>query len=302
MPTTIERERSCARRYLHACLNTLDADGLSDFFAEVFGLRETMRSGKPDEPADGAILGQRGMVRSSAAFVYDPRGPRTACAAELVEWFEPRTAGEPYTDPWHTGIQALGYAVGDVDVVIKRALERGGARADGPSWESVVGAPTTSIVVPGGAIVDVVEGAGADSRIRHLRQNVRELGASLEWYEAIGFNVTRPVATARVDEREVRHVELALADEPQRLILVETADSEPAFFEPYHAGLFRSALATDSVADAFERLSGEGRIDGAEIHEWDLANTPVGLLKLLIMRDPDGVMVEFVERDRSIFR
>jgi catechol 2,3-dioxygenase-like lactoylglutathione lyase family enzyme len=297
-----EREHSAARRYLHANLNTSDVNGLAAFLANTLGIRETMRSGSEDHVSDGAVLGQAGMVRSEAAFLYDARGPRTACAIELVQWYDPQTLGEPYSDPWHVGVQAVGYVVQNVIEVADRARDLGATDADGPPFSAVVGAPAVTLTMPGGARLDLVEGPGDASRIRHLRQNVTDLDRSIGWYEGIGFSVIVPPADAEVGGRTVRHAALQLPDEGQRLILVEVGGSDRAYVEPCHAGLFRSALAIDDPAAGQLRLEGEGLVAKSELHELVLEGTKVGHLQILIVRDPDGVMVEFVGRDRSLFR
>lgn len=300
MASTIDREHSAARRYLHSNLNTSDIDGLAAFLAAALGVQETMRSGGPDFVSDGSVLGYPGKVRSAAAFLYDERGPRTACALELVQWYDPQTTGEPYTDPWHVGIQAVGYSVPDVEQVAQRARGEGAADADGPDFSPVVGARIVTLTIPGGARVDLVHGDAA--QIRHLRQNVVDLDRSIAWYEGIGFAVLESPTEVQVDGRAVRRAALRLPDEGQRLLLVEVGGSDRAFVEPYHAGLFRSALAVDDPAATQQRLRAEKIVERSDLHELVLEGTPVGKLQILITRDPDGVMVEFVGRDRSIFR
>lgn len=302
MAATPEREHSAARRYLHSNLNTSDVDGLAAFLANMLGIRETMRSGGPDFVSDGSVLGHAGPVTSAAAFLYDSRGPRTACAIELVQWYDPKTLGEPYTDPWHVGIQAVGYTVQNVIEVADQARDLGATDADGPPFSAITGEPTVTLTIPGGARLDLVQGAGEAAQIRHLRQNVTDLERSIHWYEGVGFSVVSAIADAEVGGRTVRHAALALPDEGQRLLLVEVGGTDRAFVEPFHAGLFRSALAIDDPAAGQVRFTAEKLVEKSELHELVLEGTKVGHLQILITRDPDGVMVEFVGRDRSLFR
>ncbi|HVV29277.1 MAG TPA: VOC family protein [Mycobacteriales bacterium] len=297
-------DNSIAHRYLHCNLNVVDVDVAGAFYSAVVGITETMRSGDRDTETDGAVLSVPGMTRSTAAFFYDSRGPRTACANEIVAWYQPATVGVPYEDPWAVGLQALGYAVDDPAATAALARANGGKDATGPDVSDVVGGPTVTVLDPSGSGVDLVQDAAEAGTIRHLRQNVRNLDASVEWYQAIGFSVVREPADGVLGGTPVRHATLKLSDEKQRLVLVQVPSSAPQqpYTEPYHAGLFRSALQVDDPVAAHERLIAEGRSAGAELHELELGGTNVGHLQILVLRDPDGVLVEMVGRDRSIFR
>jgi catechol 2,3-dioxygenase-like lactoylglutathione lyase family enzyme len=71
----------------------------------------------------------------------------------------------------------------------------------------------------------------------------------------------------------------------------------------HHAGLFPTALAVSDVTAAAEALEAQGIGPGpGGVRQVHLAGTAVGTLSILFLRDPDGVMVELVERDSGIFR
>jgi catechol 2,3-dioxygenase-like lactoylglutathione lyase family enzyme len=288
-----------AYRYLHCNLNCPDAEALAGFYVAALGLRVVMRSGGPDAPAqDGEALGLPGPVRTKTCFVYDDRGARSAPGVELQQWYDPPLVGRPYTGANRIGLQALGFSVADVDAATARALALGARRVD-----RAAGAVTT-LVDPTGVAFDLVAGeageageggeagdAGATGgRLRHLRQTCRDLQRSRDWYRAVGF---QPAAAGA----------LRLPDQPHELLLEQSAGGGEPYPVAHHAGLFRSALAVDDVHEVAEQLRRRAIGPGAGgVREVSLPGTAVGALSILFLRDPDGVTVELVQRDRAIFR
>jgi catechol 2,3-dioxygenase-like lactoylglutathione lyase family enzyme len=280
-------------RYLHCNLNCPDAPALADFYVQALGMRVVMRSGGPDcAPQDGESLGVRGQVRCDTWFVYDHRGARSAPGVELQQWYEPPLVGRPYDSGDAIGVQALGFTVADVDETVARAVSLGARLGTGESsW--------VTLVDPAGATLDLVPGS-AETELRHVRQTCGDLARSVDWYQAVGFTT----ASSDIPTNAGIGTALQLPAQPHQLVLVQTREARN---EPYdvahHAGLFRTALAVDDVGQAAAELATQGIGPGPDgVHQVQLTGTSVGTLSILFLQDPDGVMVELVERDSSIFR
>ena len=97
---------------------------------------------------------------------------------------------------------------------------------------------------------------------------------------------------------------LRLPDESFALLLVQWRDP-PSQGRPYesgnHRGLYRFAIAVDDARAAYDALS----------EHWDLASPPqrvelggtnVPTMWIAFLADPDGLVIELVERPRSAFR
>jgi catechol 2,3-dioxygenase-like lactoylglutathione lyase family enzyme len=300
-----------ARRFLHVCYCCSDNTAPTAFFVDNFAMRNTMSS--PPEPSDGAILGLDGDVVSGAAFVYDPRGPRTSPAIEVQAWIDPPLVGAPIDDPTQVGIQALGFAVPAVEELRERLVALGctvagdGASAFGPRW--------CTIRDVRGVTIDLVEDASVpagETRMRHLRINCTDLNASMAWYEGLGFDVVDKasiidatflgVDPPTVDAQAVR---LRLPDEPFEAILVEWRAPRAHgrhVSEPNHAGLFRTAIGVDDTRASFDAMSAAGWSFDRAPMPIVLTGTPVPEMWICFISDPDGVPFEFVERPRSAFR
>ena len=218
-----------ARRVLHVCYCCSDLDRASSFFVDGFAMRKTM--GTPANKSSGAILGLDGDVVSPTHFVYDVRGPRTSPAIEVQAWVEPPLTGTPLDDPTRVGIQALGFAVPDVDATTKALTASGCAvRGSGPS--PFDGSAWVTLRDPTGVTIDVVEDAAipaGESRLRHLRVTCSDLEASRAWYEGVGFAALGDAANI-TDMSFLDHdrtgvsahaLHLRLPDEPFEVILVE---------------------------------------------------------------------------------
>jgi catechol 2,3-dioxygenase-like lactoylglutathione lyase family enzyme len=285
-------------RYLHCNLNCPDAPALADFYVGALGMRAVMRSGGPDSaPQDGESLGVAGQVRCDTWFVYDDRGPRSAPGVELQQWYDPPLVGSPYPSGDAIGVQALGFSVADVTATVARALSLGATRhSDESGW--------ATLLDPAGVTLDLVGPAAApceqQTRLRHVRQTCRDLGRSLDWYQALGF---APVA-ANTAASDGVGTALQLPAQSHQLLLVPTRESSnEAYAVAHHAGLFRTAMAVPDVAAVAAALASQGIGPGPEgVRQVHLTGTAVGTLSILFLRDPDGIMVELVERDSGVFR
>jgi catechol 2,3-dioxygenase-like lactoylglutathione lyase family enzyme len=299
-----------ARRFLHVCYCCADAEPVTQFFVEGLALRNTMNT--PVGPSSGSILGLEGDVIGGAAFLFDPRGPRTSPAIEVQSWIDPPLTGEPPSDPTAVGIQALGFAVPDLAAATER-LTRLGCTVLGSST-SPFASSWSALRDPNGVTLDLVEDRlvpADETRMRHLRITCSDLDASLDWYAGLGFEI---VAKAVIDDATflgvpdraaADAVRIRLPDEAFEVVLLKWARPESHgrhTSDPNRAGLFRTAVGVDDTRAAYEALAAAGwKFDRAPVSV-ELTGTPVPDMWICFLSDPDGVPFEFVGRPRSAFR
>lgn len=298
-----------ARRFLHVCYCCADTAPVVGFFVDQLAMRNTMST--PVERSPGAILGIDGDIEGAAAFVYDARGPRTSPAIEVQSWIDPPLVGEPVQDVTAAGIQALGFAVPDIASTSSR-LAGDGCRTVGRGT-SPFGAPWVTLQDPRGVTLDLVEDvsmSAAPSRLRHLRISCIDLATSIAWYEGIGFET---VGTASVTDAGflggaqnavAECARLRLPDEGFEAFLVEwrTPSAHGRHVsEPYHAGLFRTAVAVDDTMASYQAMAAAGWTFDRAPMAVELHGTPVPDMWICFLSDPDGVPFELVERPRSAF-
>jgi len=280
---------------LHCNLNVSTLAGAVGVY-ESLGLRVKMRSRA--EGQDATAMGLGDSTTSEAWFLYDARGGRGAPAVELVEWIAPKTSGEAYGHPGEVGMQALGFDVPDVGDAV-RATTAQGARPR-PGGPAGVGA----VMLDADGVALELSAAPVESPIlRYARIVCADLGQSARWYGMLGFDPIGTEGTIRwdhagetVDAVEQRlslagpaPLELRLTAWPSRL-------STAAHSRANDHGLFRMALAVPDVRVAVEAARQSGAIEASEASFIPLPGTPLGGLWVSFFKDPDGVMVEYVER------
>ena len=165
-----------------------------------------------------------------------------------------------------------------------------------------------------GVTLDVVEDGAVpagESRLRHLRITVTDLGASVPWYEALGFEV---IDRTHVDTAgflgaegpvDVDVARLRLPDEPFEAILLQWVAPRSHgrhVSEPNHAGLYRTAVGVDDTRAAHAAMSAAGVVFDRPPMAITLRGTPVPEMWICFLSDPDGVPFELVGRPRSAFR
>lgn len=310
--TSFEQPEPPARRFLHICYCCANTDAVVDFYVQALGLREVMRN--PLHPSDGSLLGIDGEIVSGAAFLYDSRGARTSASIEVQEWVSPSMVGEPLADPARVGMQAIGFAVADIDAAIERITAKGGhllGRGSAPwaaSWATLADPFGTRLDLVGDPLVP-----DDQVRMRHLRVTVTDLEVSVPWYQGLGFV---DVATHELEEADfmgftpngnvAAHVRrLRLPDERCEVVLMQwTSPSShgrhPA--EANHAGLFRTAVSVDDTRRSYEEFSQAGWVFERAPRQVELEGTNVPDMWICFLNDPDGIPFEFVQRPRDAFR
>ena len=291
------------RRLLHTNYNCVDVAALERWYSELFSMQAVMRAESDD--TSGVPFGLQMDNAHRAVFLYDHRGARRITSLELVQWVDPPTIGRPYPNPWDHGIQALGFVVPDLGAAEARVGRLGGSVfRRGENWLLVKD--------PEGVNVEIYEVDGPAEH-RHLRVVVHDLAKTADWWACLGFE---PVPGAVLVPGEELWSGDADHDVTDELTLVATDDPAfavnfttwsgpppvgPTYGAPFHQGLYRMAMAVDDVHGAWEKLRAEGvaiqppytfKLPGTKITEG---------LTILFLRDPDGILVELVERPRALF-
>ena len=140
---------------------------------------------------------------------------------------------------------------------------------------------------------------------RRIRMSVSDLERSVQWYEAIGWISVGPpqrqrwhfeaspegteVEVARLYLPRDRALELWLTRWPP------TGQRNVPHQRSFQRGLFRMALSVDDVQKSVERLSSDV-VAVPPPTRIELPGTPLGVLWISFLRDPDGVIVELVPR------
>jgi catechol 2,3-dioxygenase-like lactoylglutathione lyase family enzyme len=293
------------RRFLHTNYNCRDLAGLEGWYTRVLDLKPVMRTSGTGTSAEA--FGIYEPTSSETVFLYDHRGGRQATSVELVHWLSPPTSGLPYPFAWNHGIQSLGFAVGDIDWIAARAQDEGGR---------IMRRTAQAVLVrdPEGVAVELV-GAGTDRpEAHHVRVVCADVERSVAWYEQIGMAaVGDDGATPGFDLWEgdgdhelTREVAMTATDDPTFSLILSgwtgPAPAGPSYAMPFHQGLYRLAIAVDDVSAAYRALRDVG-VARQPPYTFALPGTPLsGGLTILFIRDPDGVLVELVERPRSHFR
>jgi catechol 2,3-dioxygenase-like lactoylglutathione lyase family enzyme len=297
-----------ATQVLHCNLNVVDIEAAATFYEHALGLSVLMRSESTD--GDSTALGVDGPTHSIAWFLYDHRGGRAGPAVELVEWRRPPTAGSAYDDPTAIGLQALRFAVPSAEGAATALVDAGATRTDrvanaddGTTDDGTTDDGSTidaELCDLDGVRIELAESPAATApTFSGVRLSCSDVETSTGWYGALGWERVGPTARLRWSDREVGATvqRLALATHPFELHLTGWADAGGrAHLHGNDRGLFRMALAVDDVRAACAQAARDGIIDVGEPEYVPLPGTPLGGLWVSFFRDPDGVMVELVER------
>lgn len=132
----------------------------------------------------------------------------------------------------------------------------------------------------------------------------------MRWWAGIGFRTTTletPPADAIWPSVGVRSIDAEQAmvptDDPTFGIVLTTwtgpTPEGPTYAMPYHQGLYRMAMAVDDVHVAFDSLLEMG-VARQSVYTFQLPGTKLtNGLTMMFIRDPDGILVELVDRPRQ---
>jgi catechol 2,3-dioxygenase-like lactoylglutathione lyase family enzyme len=281
---------------MHCNLNCADVARSQAFYEKLFSVHVRMRS--LSEDTDGRFLGLSEHTASETVFMYDARGARSAPALELVQWHSPTLLARSDLDTNGPAFAVVGYRTSSLSALGIDG-DRSRAVVRGRSFDSV------RLVDPDGVTVEVVEIEPAESDpkvplLSHERLVVSNLEKSVAWYSTIGF-VVRPDDENL--ERQIPGASLYLPEDPTFSFELE-CPARQVVVDPKHAntqGLYRVALAVEDVNAAQVELA---RTDSStpEPTFIPMPDVPTGGFTVLLLSDPDGLVVELVDRPRSTVR
>ncbi|WP_067662630.1 VOC family protein [Nocardia miyunensis] len=290
-----------AHAVLHCNINTLALDRATAFHMLAFGMDPRMRSVGTDD--DSAVMGLGSSTASTTTFLYDRRGPRAAPALELVGWTRPRTEpAEPRLAP--SGFLALGYRVASLEIFQARLAAIGFAATEAAGGVPVRGTLRRALRLTDvdGVVVEIAEiPSAADDPSRavllsHQRMRCSDLTATIAWYGGLGWEVW-----ARGEGAQGSTASLVLPEDPTFSLEFEQLPQAAGAPRPANTqGLYRIALAVDDVREAHAALVRNAVLGVVpDPVTFPMPDIPTGGFTVLFLTDPDGAVVELVERPRS---
>jgi catechol 2,3-dioxygenase-like lactoylglutathione lyase family enzyme len=297
-------------RVMHCCYCCDDTDSAVRFLEEGVGL--SARATSKGIRADGSPLGIMRTVESDVRLVYDPRGGRVSPAIEVHGWIDPPAVGAPYDHPNRVGIQAIGVAVPNLDIALDRLVDADGSVGSRVDDTRLLGGAAAVARAPDGVTFDVVEAPRlADVQLAHLRVTCSDLDGSVEWYRTVGYALVEEPSTVEIDGRgfglgavTVRVARLQLPDEPFALLLnewIQPASTGRPYDVANHRGIYRLALGVEDARESTAQLVDAGWTPASEPNLIELPGTKVPAMWITFFADPDGIVVQLVERARDAF-
>lgn len=312
-----------AARIFHVNLNCSKLERSRAFYVEATGLTQGVRTA-PDAPQPGAAFG---LDRAWwDAWILIGTKAFEGGAIDLLEWREPRPSDTPPREYHRCGFQRVGIRVPDLDGAIARLAPHGGSAWSAPIVHAMGGptdrstsaaredsakqAPAGPLRLvhasdPDGIALELVEGGGPD--LSFVAVVCADLGRSLRWYEALGFQVRARFPSESADGSRLHLTGRVAAEElllvpggggTVRLVLV--GFREPAALAPEPRtlatlGIARVALLVpdlDACVAKLERL------------QIPLLSAPVAMamgpglpeLRFVCFAGPDGEILELIEQ------
>jgi len=202
-------------------------------------------------------------------------------------------------------MQSVGYQVEDLEAVANKAVETGGTLVRrGSDW--------LLLRDPEGVSVEVIRGDGP-TMFRTIRIVVSDMERTLHWWSRLGFTETSEVPfapgaevyPADGDHAVVAERAIVATDDPTFALIFTSwsgpVPTGPTYAMPYHHALYRMAMAVDDVKAATAALDELG-IPRQPYYTFALPGTKLtDGLTILFIRDPDGILVELVDRPRKLF-
>lgn len=299
-------------RLAHVVVNVSDLERSREFYEATTPLRVVGRLAAPPQRFAGL-----GMDRGEfAGYVLDDGTAGRPGQVHLVEWKHPRPVGSPYPVFWHVGIAKLGFGT-------KLPAEERLARLDGlgvkPANSEIVRG-YISITDPDGTVLsfyqDPVPSARYDHWV-HVNAVATDDERSTRFYrDVLGLDhhldvfTDRPIPASQgpgADRAQwSSHMFAARGDNRLNVDVTRPTYPPPAqgtstvYEEANHLGISRIGFEVDDIAAAYELLRAVEPIGAAPgvvgpPESWDFG-AEYGERKVLSLRDPDGIRIEFVEK------
>lgn len=327
--------RGHINRFSHVVINVSDLDRAVEFYENTFPVRRRQRINGPAQRYLGLGL-ERGEFEGWVMENKKDLSPPGDLIAEfparllhLIQWKTPKPTGTPYREANHLGIYRQNSLVRNLNDAYANVLKHGGRPYGEPS--RIVLTPEGFEVMvfayrdPDGTTLEMVGAEDPAGKViypgmmHHCNLNVRNLATSYRFYrDVMGLDMTVYLAPSELQPATngslgdslrnpdgsvfTGHMGFAAtlfgirSDSRSPLDVLEWAVPKP-YGEPYQSptnlGIMRVAFEVDDIEAARARLLLTGHAAGP-IETWDMGE--FGARKVVIFRDPDGIMLELIEQ------
>jgi catechol 2,3-dioxygenase-like lactoylglutathione lyase family enzyme len=320
-PTPERGLRAHINRFSHLVINVSDLERAREFYEATFPVTVTARTNGPPQPfrSLGIKRGQFDGYMLNDASEFPSR------AIHIVEWKSPGPVGTPYGEANHNGFYRTAALTPDIQARHQAVIAAGSTPYGPPSPIPVgpAGATATAFGFPdpdGSTLEWIAVAAGAPERLSHQNANARDLRKSFPFYQRVvglDHNI-RPFSPEPFDQtlgslgRAIRNPDGTLyeglvdfdapffsyrADGRNPIDLLQW-ELPGVFGRPYpvpnHLGIIRLAFEVDDIEAAHHKLRKAWHRVAGPPEEWDMGE--FGTRKVVIFEDPDGIMLELIER------
>jgi catechol 2,3-dioxygenase-like lactoylglutathione lyase family enzyme len=320
-PTPERGLRAHINRFSHLVINVSDLERAREFYEATFPVTVTARTNGP--PQAFRSLGiKRGQFDG---YMLNDASEFPSRAIHIVEWKSPRPVGTPYGEANHNGFYRTAALTPDIQARHQAVIAAGSTPYGPPSPIPVgpAGATATAFGFPdpdGSTLEWIAVAAGAPERLSHQNANARDLRKSFPFYQRVvglDHNI-RPFSPEPFDQtlgslgRAIRNPDGTLyeglvdfdapffsyrADGRNPIDLLQW-ELPGVFGRPYpvpnHLGIIRLAFEVDDIEAAYHKLRKAWHRVAGPPEAWDMGE--FGTRKVVIFEDPDGIMLELIER------
>lgn len=301
-------------RFSQIVVNVSDLERSRAFYEAVTPLRTYAETHAPNQTFAG--LG----IESGEfdGYILHDATEGEPCSLHLVKWRSPAPVGPSYRVYTDLGFFRMCFKSPDVPSLYANALANGGQPFTEPlpaENDHLMGRPVFSLPDPDGVVLEFVTLPGTD-RLYHVNCNVSDLEAACSFFQnVVGLTGHRRLASYEPTNHsfgpggdlntfeaavfKARGGSTGLLDVLFTLDVVKWITPPPTG-RPYdhqnNLGIARISCEVDDVEEIYEELGGsESTIAVAPPESWDYG-PDLPERKVLIVRSPDGALVELVEQ------
>jgi catechol 2,3-dioxygenase-like lactoylglutathione lyase family enzyme len=328
--------RGHINRFSHVVINVSDLDCAVEFYENTLPVQRRQRINGPAQSYLGLGIEHgefEGYVLENKKDVSPPgdfAAEFPARLMHLVEWKSPKPTGAPYREANHVGIYRQNHLVDNLKEAYANVLASGGRPYGEPSWIGLTpdgfGATVFAFRDPDGTTLEMIGAESSEGEVaypgmmHHCNLNIRNLETSYKFYrDVLGLDLTvyleppeQPPTNGSLgdilrnpDGSEFTGGQMLLAatlmgvrtDSRSPLDVLEWYTPKP-YGEPYtsptNLGIMRVAFEVDDIEAARARLILTGHAPVGPVETWDMGE--FGERKILIFKDPDGIMLELIEQ------